>query len=448
MRFDDARLDRVYAAVADRSPGEQQFLAAVSEVFGSIGRLADRAEEYLDPALLETLCEPERQVIFRVPWEDDEGVLRVNRGFRVEFNSALGPYKGGLRFNPSVNADVVKSLGFEQVFKNALTGLAIGGGKGGSDFTPKGRSEHEIRRFCQSFMTELSRHIGPLTDVPAGDNGVGSREIGYLLGQYIRLTNSAGNGALTGKPVTVGGLAGRAEATGYGLVYFVERMLDAAGSKLAGATAVVSGAGAVSRPAIEKLTNAGARVLACSDTSGYVYEPDGIDVELLYSVKSERRGSLADYAEQRPSAEHRNKGSVWEVECEIALPCATQNELDAETARGLIDHGVRLVAEGANMPTTAQAVTMFTEAGVLFGPGKAANAGGVAVSAMEMRQNAQREQFSAQEIDESLSQIMREIHDSCAETAEEYGAPGDYLVGANIAGFLRVVRAMQALGQV
>lgn len=447
MTFDDARLDRVYAAVADRNPGERQFLAAVSEVLGSLGRLADRAEEYLDPGLLETLCEPERQVIFRVPWEDDGGVLRVNRGFRVEFNSALGPYKGGLRFNPSVNADVVKSLGFEQIFKNALTGLAIGGGKGGSDFNPKGRSEREIRRFCQSFMTELSRHIGPLTDVPAGDNGVGSREIGYLLGQYIRLTNSAGNGTLTGKPVPVGGLAGRAEATGYGLVYFVERMLDAAGGKLDGATVVVSGAGAVSRPAIEKLTNAGARVIACSDSSGYIYEEDGLDADLLYSVKSQRGGTLADYAEQRPTAEHRRQGSVWEVPCEIALPCATQNELAADQARTLLDNGVRLVAEGANMPTTAEAVTMLTEAGVLFGPGKAANAGGVAVSALEMRQNAQREQFSAEEIDESLSQVMREIHDSCAATAEEYGAPGDYLVGANISAFLRVAKAMRALGQ-
>lgn len=446
MRFDSEHLQRAYDAVTDRNPGEEQFLAVVYEVLHSLEPLARRNADYLDPAILETLCEPERQIAFRVPWEDDDGVLRVNRGFRIEFNSALGPYKGGLRFAPSVNFDVVKFLGFEQVFKNALTGLSIGAGKGGADFDPKGRSLREVRRFCQAYMTELARHIGPLTDVPAGDLGVGTREIGYLLGQYVRLTNTAGNGTLTGKPLPVGGLARRSEATGYGLVFFAARMLELSGAELAGARVVVSGSGAVSRPAIRKLVESGAVVLACSDSTGYVHDKDGIDPDLLDEVKVERGGTLQDYAKER-DAEHR-EGSIWAVECDLALPCATQNELDADAARGLVDSGVRLVAEGANMPCTAGAVEVFERAGVPFGPGKAANAGGVAVSALEMRQNAQRERFSAEEIESSLRQIMCEIHDTCTDTAREYDVAGNYLAGANIAGFLRVVHAMEALGQV
>jgi glutamate dehydrogenase (NADP+) len=445
LRFENAGLERAYNAVAGRNPGEEQFLAVVYEVLHSLEPLARHSAEYLDPAILETLCEPERQIAFRVPWEDDEGITRVNRGYRIQFNSALGPYKGGLRFASSVNSDVVKFLSFEQVFKNALTGLSIGAGKGGADFNPKGRSDREVRRFCQAFMTELARHIGPLTDVPAGDLGVGTREIGYLLGQYVRLTNTAGNGTLTGKPLPVGGLARRSEATGYGLVFFVERMLESMGERLDGATAVVSGAGAVSRPAIEKLTAGGAHVLACSDSSGYVYESSGIDAELLTEIKVKRGGTLKDYAKES-GAEHRD-GSIWDVECDLALPCATQNELDGDAARTLVRGGVKLVAEGANMPSTAEAVDIFDEAGIPFGPGKAANAGGVAVSALEMRQNAQREQFSAAEIERSLAEIMREIHDTCTQTAAEYGVSGNYLSGANIAGFLRVVHAMEALGQ-
>jgi glutamate dehydrogenase (NADP+) len=399
--------------------------------------------------IIQRVCEPERQIIFRVPWQDDRNEVHINRGFRVEFNSALGPYKGGLRFHPSVNLGIVKFLGFEQVFKNALTWLPIGGAKGGADFEPKGRSDDEIMRFCQSFMTELFRHLGEQTDVPAGDIGVGTREIGWMFGQYKRITNRYESGVITGKGTEWGGALVRREATGYGVAYFVNEMLRTHNDSLDGKTCVVSGSGNVAIYAIEKAQALGATVVACSDSSGMVFDPKGMDVELLKVVKEKQRRRIDAYADLRgPDATFARGASVWNVECDVALPCATENELTGQDAKVLVRNGCVAVAEGANMPTTPEGVRVFQESGVKFGPGKAANAGGVATSALEMQQNASRDHWSFPYTERRLAEIMAGIHTVCAETADEYGVPGDYVMGANAAGFLRVAGAMQALGLV
>ncbi|QBJ98519.1 NADP-specific glutamate dehydrogenase [Rhodococcus sp. ABRD24] len=440
------RVEEIYEQVLLRNAGEPEFHQAAAEVFESLHVVLEHHPRYADSGLIERLCEPERQIIFRVPWTDDNGNVHVNRGFRVQYNSVLGPYKGGLRFHPSVNLGIVKFLGFEQIFKNALTGLPIGGGKGGSDFDPKGRSEAEVMRFCQSFMTELHRHIGEYTDVPAGDIGVGGREIGYLFGQYKRLTNSYESGVLTGKGLTWGGSMVRREATGYGVAYFVAEMMAAKGAGLEGKKVVVSGSGNVAIYAIEKIHQLGGTVVACSDSAGYVVDPKGIDVELLKEIKEVKRARISEYADQIPHATYVEGGSIWDVECEVALPCATQNELDEDAAKKLVACGVQAVAEGANMPTTPQGIKVFRDAGVSFAPGKAANAGGVATSALEMQQNASRDSWSFEYTDERLSKIMRGIHERCITTAAEYGQPGDYVHGANIAGFVKVADAMFAMG--
>ena len=440
------KLCDVYDEVLQRNPGESEFHQAVHEVLDSLGPVVAKHPEYTDSAVIRRLCEPERQIIFRVPWVDDSGGVQINRGFRVEFNSALGPYKGGLRFHPSVYLGIVKFLGFEQIFKNALTGLPIGGGKGGSDFDPKGRSEGEVMRFCQSFMTELYRHIGEYTDVPAGDIGVGGREIGYLFGQYKRITNRYESGVLTGKGLTWGGSQVRTEATGYGTVFFIEEILKSRQESFDGKRVVVSGSGNVAIYAIDKIHQLGGVVVACSDSSGYVVDEKGIDLELLKEVKEGRRARIAEYAENRTSADHVADGSVWDVPCEIALPAATQNEIDEDHAAALVKSGCQVVAEGANMPATPKAVKLFVEAGVAFAPGKAANAGGVATSALEMQQNASRDSWDFESTEERLAHIMRGIHDRCLQTAEEYGAPGNYSAGANMAGFIQVSDAMLAQG--
>ncbi|MCF6525754.1 NADP-specific glutamate dehydrogenase [Streptomyces sp. JJ36] len=442
-------LERIYADVLRRNPGETEFHQAVREVLETLGPVLARRPELAEARILERVCEPERQIVFRVPWTDDAGRVHVNRGFRIEFSSTLGPYKGGLRFHPSVNLGIVKFLGFEQIFKNALTGLPIGGGKGGSDFDPKNRSDAEVMRFCQSFMTELHRSLGEYTDVPAGDIGVGAREIGYLFGQYKRITNRHESGVLTGKGVGWGGARGRTEATGYGCVLFTEEMLRSRGTGLDGRSVVVSGSGNVALYAIEKAQQLGATVLTCSDSDGYVLDRKGVDVELLKEIKEAGRGRVSDYAEARGGdCRYVPGGRIWEVPCEVALPCATQNELTEDDAVGLVRGGVLAVAEGANMPTTPAAVRALREAGVAFGPGKAANAGGVAVSALEMQQNASRDSWEFAHTEERLTGIMRHIHDSCHTTAERYGSPGDYVVGANIAGFEPVADAMLAQGLV
>ncbi|MGQ4363248.1 NADP-specific glutamate dehydrogenase [Streptomyces sp. SAS_272] len=444
-----AHIEAVYAQVCRRNAGESEFHQAVGEVLHTLAPALQAHPEYVDALIAERLCEPERQLIFRVPWVDDAGRVQVNRGFRVEFSSALGPYKGGLRFHPSVNLGIVKFLGFEQIFKNALTGLAIGGGKGGSDFDPKGRSDHEVMRFCQAFMTELYRHLGEHTDVPAGDIGVGGREIGYLFGQYKRITNRFEAGVLTGKGVSWGGSQARTEATGYGAVYFAQEMLATRGHGLEGRKAVVSGSGNVALYAIEKVHALGGSVVACSDSSGYLVDADGIDLELLKTVKEVRRARLSAYAEVKPRARFSDRGSVFDVPCDIALPCATQNELGGQEAGALVKNGVLAVAEGANMPCTPEAIEIFREAGVLFGPGKAANAGGVATSALEMQQNASRDVWTFEQTETRLAAVMRSVHAQCRTTAETYGGtPDDYVLGANIAGFLRVAEAMTAQGVV
>jgi glutamate dehydrogenase (NADP+) len=444
-----AHIEAVHTEVRRRNPGEAEFHQAATEVLDSLAPALERHPEYVESGILERLCEPERQLIFRVPWVDDAGAVRVNRGFRVEFNSALGPYKGGLRFHPSVNLGIVKFLGFEQIFKNALTGMAIGGGKGGADFDPKGRSDGEIMRFCQSFMTELHRHLGEHTDVPAGDIGVGAREIGYLFGQYKRITNRYEAGVLTGKPVAWGGSHARTEATGYGAVYFAQEMLATRGDGFDGRRVVVSGSGNVAVYAVEKAHALGGRVVACSDSSGYLVDEDGIDLELLKEVKEVRRARISAYAEAKPNARFSARGTVYDVPCDIALPCATQNEVRREDAVALVKNGVLAVAEGANMPCTPQAVEVLREAGVLFGPGKAANAGGVATSALEMQQNAARDSWSFEQTESRLAAVMRGVHTQCRATAEAYGAnPDDYVLGANVAGFLRVAQAMAAQGVV
>lgn len=441
-----AAIDKVYADVIRRNPGEIEFHQAVHEVLTSLEPVLAKDPHYADNALLERLVEPERQIIFRVPWVDDAGNVQVNRGFRVEFNSALGPYKGGLRFHPSVNAGIIKFLGFEQIFKNALTNQGIGGGKGGSDFDPHGRSDAEIMRFCQSFMTELSRHIGPNVDVPAGDIGVGGREIGYLFGQYKRLRNSYDAGVLTGKGLAWGGSLVRTEATGYGTVLFAQSMLATRGQSMEGQRVVVSGAGNVAIYAIEKAQSLGAKVVTFSDSSGYVVDEAGVDLELLKQVKEVERGRVADYVKRRPSAQLVTGGSIWDVTCSVALPCATQNELNGDAAVRLLRNGCGVVAEGANMPSTPEAVEHFQAAGILYAPGKAANAGGVATSALEMEQNASRSRWDFATAEAKLTGIMADIHHSCLEAADTYGRPGDYVLGANAAGFVRVADVMNAFG--
>lgn len=438
----------VYDEVLARNPGETEFHQAVREVVLSLSPIAGERPEYAQWSILRRMCEPERQIIFRVPWVDDAGQVHVNRGFRVEFNSALGPFKGGLRFHPSVNLSVIKFLGFEQVYKNALTGMPIGGGKGGSDFDPKGRSEGEVMRFCQSFMTELHRHLGEYTDVPAGDIGVGQRELGFLFGQFKRITNRYESGVITGKGLSWGGSMVRTEATGYGTVYFAREMLRHRGQDFDGHRVVVSGSGNVAIYAIEKVHQLGGKVVACSDSEGYVVDEDGIDLALLKEIKEERRGRLSEYARERPGSRLVAEGDIWDVPCEVALPCATQNELDADHARTLVKNGLVMVAEGANMPCTSQAADVFSEAGVLYGPGKASNAGGVATSALEMQQNASRDSWTFADTEARLEQIMRDIHTRCVETAEQYGAPGDYVAGANLSGYTKVADAMVAMGLV
>lgn len=443
----DEKLAPILAEVLHRNPGEGEFLQAVEEVLGSLGPVVAKHPHYLDRALIERLCEPERQIIFRVPWVDDDGQVRINRGFRVQFNSALGPFKGGLRFHPSVNIGIIKFLGFEQTFKNALSGMPIGGGKGGSDFNPRGRSESEIMRFCQSFMTELYRHLGEYTDVPAGDIGVGGREIGFMFGQYKRLTNRYEAAVLTGKGLAYGGSRARTEATGYGASYFVQNMLATKGQSFDGRRVVVSGAGNVAIYAIEKITEFGGRVVACSNSDGYVVDDSGIDLALLKEIKEVRRARIEDYVRLKGIGAHYIAGgSIWDVQCDAAMPCATQNELTGRDALSLIRNGIIAVGEGANMPCTPEAVRLFQQAGILFAPGKAANAGGVATSALEMQQNASRDSWTFEQTEARLSTIMKEIHDRCAESANDYGAPGDYVLGANISSFVRIAEAMEALG--
>ncbi|HEL1191442.1 TPA: NADP-specific glutamate dehydrogenase [Streptococcus equi subsp. zooepidemicus] len=437
----------VFDKVKRDNPHETEFLQAVKEVFDSLIPVFEKYPNYIEENLLERLVEPERVISFRVPWVDDQGRVQVNRGYRVQFSSAIGPYKGGLRFHPSVNQSIVKFLGFEQIFKNALTGQPIGGGKGGSNFDPKGKSDLEIMRFTQSFMTELQRHIGPDLDVPAGDIGVGSREIGYLFGQYKRL-NGFKNGVLTGKCLAYGGSLARTEATGYGVVYFAQQMLAAKGQDLAGKTAIVSGSGNVAIYATEKLQALGVKVLAVSDSSGYVYDDKGIDLETLKQIKEVKRERIKTYLESHPAAVFTpaGEGSIWTIKADLAFPCATQNELQEADAKALIEHGVKAVVEGANMPSTLEAIEQFQQAGVLFGPAKAANAGGVAVSALEMAQNSGRTAWTFEEVDHRLYDIMKAIYQKAAAAAKECGQEGNLVVGANIAGFLKVAQAMSAQG--
>ncbi len=443
-------VDEVYELVVAKNPAQPEFHQAVKEVLESLRVVIEADEEaYRKEALLERLTVPERIVQFRVPWVDDKGQVQVNNGFRVQFNSAIGPYKGGLRFHPSVNLGIIKFLGFEQIFKNSLTGLPIGGGKGGSDFDPKGKSDREVMAFCQSFMTELYRHIGADTDVPAGDIGVGGREIGYMYGQYKRIRNQY-EGVLTGKGLTYGGSLARTEATGYGLLYLTEEMLKCNGKDIAGKTIAISGAGNVAIYAIQKAQQLGARPVTCSDSTGWIYDAEGIDVALLKEVKEVKRARLSEYAAARPSAEYHEKKAgehgVWTVKCDIALPCATQNELDLEDAKALVANGCFAVAEGANMPTTLEATEYLQKNGVLFCPGKASNAGGVATSALEMSQNSERLSWTFEEVDSRLQGIMVNIFHNLDEASRKYGMEGDYVAGANIAGFLKVAEAMKAQG--
>jgi glutamate dehydrogenase (NADP+) len=439
------QIEHIYRQVERRNPGEAEFHQAVREVLECLGPVLAKHPEYAEQKIIERICEPERQLIFRVPWQDDRGVVQIARGFRVGFNSALGPYKGGLRFHPSVYLGIIKFLGFEQIFKNALTGLPIGGAKGGSDFDPKGRSDNEIMRFCQSFMTTLYHYLGEFTDVPAGDIGVGAREIGYLFGQYKRITNRYESGVLTGKSPQWGGALVRREATGYGTVYFVEEMLKARGNSIEGKRCTVSGSGNVAIYAIEKLQQLGAKVIACSDSNGVIHDPRGIDLALLKQLKEVERRRISDYAKHR-DAEYIQGGTIWNIPCEVALPCATQNELDEAAAKTLVHNGCVAVGEGANMPTTPGGVRAFINAGIAYGPGKAANAGGVATSALEMQQNASRDAWTFEHTERRLHEIMKNIHLECFETAKEFDSPGNYLIGANIVGFKRVAQAMLAFG--
>ena len=446
MAFKSKYLQNVMETVEKRNAGEPEFLQAVKEVLESLEPVVEAHPEYEKAGLIERLVEPERIITFRVPWVDDKGNVQVNRGFRVQFNSAIGPYKGGLRFHPSVYLGIIKFLGFEQIFKNSLTGLPIGGGKGGSDFDPKGKSDKEVMRFCQSFMTELCKHIGPDCDVPAGDIGVGGREIGYLFGQYKRIRNEY-SGVLTGKGLQYGGSLARTEATGYGLCYFTDEMLKAAGKSFKDATVVISGSGNVAIYATEKATQLGAKVVALSDSSGYVYDKNGIDLKTVKEIKEVRRGRIKEYLDVHPEAEyHEGCSGIWTIKCDIALPCATQNEINEESAKALIANGCYAVAEGANMPSTPEAIEAFLKAGILFGPAKAANAGGVATSALEMSQNSMRYSWTFEEVDAKLHDIMVNIYKNVESAAAEYGMAGNFVAGANIAGFKKVATAMMAHG--
>ncbi len=441
-------VNEIYNNVVAKNPGETEFHQAVKEVLESLSYCLDKHPEFQAAAILERIVEPERVIMFRVSWVDDSGKVQVNKGYRVEFNSAIGPYKGGLRFHPSVNLGILKFLGFEQIFKNALTTLPMGGGKGGSDFDPKGKSDIEVMKFCQAFMNELFRHIGPDTDVPAGDIGVGGREIGFLFGQYKKLRNEF-TGTFTGKGLTWGGSYIRPEATGYGCVYFAEEMLKTKGETMSGKTVVISGAGNVAQYATEKCIQLGAKVVTLSDSTGWIYDKEGINEEKLQFVmelKNVKRGRIKEYAEKFPGVEYHEGRGVWSIPCQVALPCATQNELLGEDAQTLVKNGVMAVSEGANMPTDLEGTKVFLENKVLFGPGKAANAGGVATSGLEMQQNSARTMWSREEVDKKLHQIMINIHKNCYETAEKYGQPGNLVVGANIAGFLKVATAMLEQG--
>lgn len=458
MRVINERLQTIFAHVVQHNQGEYEFHQAVKEVIETLGPVLHKHPEYAEQKIIERICEPERQIIFRVPWQDDKGEVQINRGFRVGFNSALGPYKGGLRFHPSVFLGTIKFLGFEQTFKNALSGMPIGGAKGGADFDPKGKSDNEVMRFCQSFMTELYRHIGEITDVPAGDIGVGAREIGYLFGQYKRITNRYESGVLTGKSPAWGGALVRREATGYGAVFFAEEMLKVRANSLQGSslesnalegkTCLVSGSGNVAIYAIEKLHALGAKVIACSDSSGVIYDQKGLQLDTIKQLKEIERKRIKDYVLHHPQASYLEKGNIWSIPCELAFPCATQNELDEASAKTLIANGCIAVIEGANMPVTPDGVKHFISAGIAYGPGKAANAGGVATSALEMQQNASRDAWTFEYTEKRLQTIMRNIHNNCYQTATEYGAANNYVVGANIVGFKRVAEAMIAFGVV
>ncbi len=446
MSFKNPALSSLMARVEKRNPGEPEFYQAVREVLESLEVVIDKHPEYLERGVLEMLVEPERIIKFRVPWVDDSGAVQVNRGFRVQYNSAIGPYKGGIRFHPSVYEGIIKFLGFEQIFKNSLTGLPIGGGKGGSDFDPKGKSDREVMSFCQSFMTELSKYIGPNIDVPAGDIGVGAREIGFMFGQYKRLRDEF-SGVLTGKGIPYGGSLARREATGYGLCYFTNEMLRAKGDSFEGKTVVISGSGNVAIYACEKATSLGAKVVAMSDSNGYVYDKDGIDLAAVKQIKEVERKRIKEYVTTHPNATYTEGCSgIYTIPCDIALPCATQNEIGKAEAEALVKNGVRLVAEGANMPSTPEAIAIFQENGVLFGPAKAANAGGVATSALEMSQNSMRYSWTFEEVDEKLHGIMVNIYKNASAAAEEYGMKDNLVAGANIAGFLKVANAMLAHG--
>ncbi len=439
-------LQPVLDAVIKRNPNEPEFHQAVTEVLETLEPVAEKHPEWVSAGIFDRIVEPERQIIFRVPWVDDNGKVQVNRGFRVQFNSAIGPYKGGIRLHPSVNISIMKFLGFEQIFKNSLTGLPIGGGKGGSDFDPKGKSDGEVMRFCQSFMTELSKHIGADTDVPAGDIGTGAREIGYMFGQYKRLRNEF-TGVLTGKGLDWGGSLARTQATGYGLCYFMEAAMNDHGDSFKGKTVVVSGSGNVATYAVEKATQLGAKVVAMSDSGGYIYDKDGIDLDAIKDIKEVKRARISEYVKYRPNAVYTPgcKG-IWTIKCDVALPCATQNEIDGESAQILIDNGCRIVGEGANMPSTPEAIAIFQGAGALFGPAKAANAGGVATSALEMSQNSMRYSWTFDEVDSKLHDIMVNIYKNISKAAAAYGMKGNLVAGANIAGFEKVARAMYAQG--
>ncbi len=442
----EENIEAIFNQVKTRNQGETEFHQAVKEVLECLGPVLVKYPEFAHHRIIERICEPERQIIFRVPWQDDKGKVQINRGFRVEFNSALGPYKGGLRFHPSVYLGIIKFLGFEQIFKNALTGMPIGGGKGGSDFDPKGKSDNEVMRFCQSFMTELHRHLGEHTDVPAGDIGVGGRELGYLFGQYKRITNRYESGVLTGKGIGWGGSLVRTEATGYGTVYFVREMLKVRKNSAEGKTCLVSGSGNVAIYTIEKLHELGAKVIACSDSNGVIVHEKGIDVKLVKQLKETERRRIADYATYHKDAKYIAGGNIWDIPCQIAMPSATQNEINGKDAKTLVKNGCIAVGEGANMPTTPEGIKVFIDSKIAYGPGKAANAGGVATSALEMQQNASRDSWDFEFTEKKLDAIMTGIHQTAYETAEEFGASGNYVIGANIAGFMKVATAMVAHG--
>ncbi|MFB3918233.1 MAG: NADP-specific glutamate dehydrogenase [Terriglobales bacterium] len=441
-------LEAIYQVVIGRNPGEAEFHQAVREVFESLGPVLVKYPEFAEAKIIERICEPERQLIFRVPWQDDRGEVQINRGIRVQFNSALGPYKGGIRFHPSVYLGIIKFLGFEQIFKNSLTGLPMGGAKGGSDFDPKGKSDQEIMRFCQSFMTELWRIIGEHTDVPAGDIGVGQREIGYLFGQYKRLTNKFEAGVITGKGMIYGGSQVRTEATGYGCTYFVEEMLKRQNHGFKGKKVVVSGSGNVAIYTLEKVQQLGGKVVAMSDSNGVLHDEKGVDLKLIKMLKEVERRRIKDYCQYNKSAHYIPNGNIWDIKCDVAMPSATQNEITERDAKKLVKNGCIAVGEGANMPSTPEAIKVFLDAGVLFAPGKAANAGGVATSGLEMQQNASREAWGFAETDAKLHQIMKNVFEICSNAAEEFGAPGNLVKGANIAGFIKVAKAMIAQGLV